>query len=406
MTLLIDGRRLGALVAARGRGLAEGIERRHWWEGGPARSVALPESPGKSVCVDAIRRLAVGRDDGMSGLRVITVPRLGVNAVQDVADAMGESIPREGASQRLSALGARLRWSTWLMLCGVERPVEPAQLTSLQRLTDSLARDFGARAAWVFLVEDGAQDDLRWVEMASPGLPSDDGDDWEWYVRHRLIAEAGGRLDVAMELATPPSLWTLADDASLERYLERTARERFSALPDELQAMIASALARPERVGRLPRRDLETARGREPAPWVVRGYSASAAKVAPWLWRAVVCRPVASALLQACAELESAERAGRSPIGMPDDEALRVAGEYERPDGRERPHYHAINILRPTMPWDFATFGAWLSRVSSDRRRVEALHALRSLRNHLAHGHHAGWHAVSVVRRLHRELVA
>ena len=66
----------------------------------------------------------------------------------------------------------------------------------------------------------------------------------------------------------------------------------------------------------------------------------------------------------------------------------------------EYPFYPPGCPAAPTDEWPFATFGELLYVLKQVRPVSPHLFDLRDLRDALAHGHYAGRHAVSVLRRI------
>ena len=133
--------------------------------------------------------------------------------------------------------------------------------------------------------------------------------------------------------------------------------------------------------------------------------SCSAAPVGPFeqfLRGALLCLPVAQELLTACLLLETQVR-GRAALTEPppaDAECQKPRGKFRAGWGLTAGLYPAHCPATPAGPWAFASLGEVIARHDPRAPAGDWRHEVRQLRNHLAHGHNAGWDAVRLARRL------
>lgn len=397
--LLVDGAALGRLACVQTDRLTEWLDERPWAPGGAVEVVRAPEGVAGQRCIDALRRLALAIDEGMTGLRVLEVRAVRPERIlADIAAEFGVASPERATP---STLVKNLEWAPHLLLCGTETRCDAAAVGTTIELTRTLVREHRVPVtSLVFAAEETRQGaNLDRVALPSSMLPEDPAEDWRWYQRQRIVWESGGNLQTALKLADWLELSTWPDDQRLERAFESFAPRVLAELSGPIRSVVDAAIAgRATGRASLPP-SLQGADG-DCAPWVIRAHPAEA----PRRWRSLVCRPVSTALIDACARLEGAVRERSLPTEDPEEEATRVAAGYLEANGRDARHHDPIPHLRPTLRWDYATFGHWIQKTPLDRRRSETLHALRALRNHLAHGHHAGWFAVSEFRRIQKDL--
>jgi hypothetical protein len=125
----------------------------------------------------------------------------------------------------------------------------------------------------------------------------------------------------------------------------------------------------------------------------------------------LTCAPLAREVLGRCLALEARERAKLArQIGAlpPPPEAFTRLESFQRPEAKgDGLLYPQASPARPREAWAFAEFGAFVEtaeRAGASRRQVSELHALRLLRNALAHGHYTGWYAVRRLVEIERHL--
>jgi hypothetical protein len=120
-----------------------------------------------------------------------------------------------------------------------------------------------------------------------------------------------------------------------------------------------------------------------------------------------VCAPLAKELLSRCFDLEARERvlclAERGSAGLPDEIRERYENFIRGEERSEYLFYPRGCPAAPADPWDFATYGELLYILKPVRKHDLHQIDLRNLRNALAHGHYAGWHAVTMLRRIEQQ---
>ena len=117
----------------------------------------------------------------------------------------------------------------------------------------------------------------------------------------------------------------------------------------------------------------------------------------------VTCRPLALRLLGRCMDLEQRARDelfANGDVGPPDEDLTGQARDICRAGSVESALVPSGGVLHDSDPWDFAPFGAVLSRSGAESGRRQQFHELRRIRNALAHGSAVGWKAASVVDHL------
>lgn len=239
------------------------------------------------------------------------------------------------------------------------------------------------------------------------------------YLHARIAWESAGSLRHARALDAALGSYRVGDDEAVETWLNRYALATYAEAPAADRRLLVALLdavvhnaARELRRLALEARDtgfLWSPFGRErlrTVPWVARALLATDRfhPAAPLLRSHVTCAPFARELLGRCLELEARERTklswalGTAPA--PADAIARHAA-FERDEvGSDSAYYPRCSPARPTDAWAFVEFGAFIDaavRAGTPDLPRRDLHALRQLRNALAHGHYASW---STLRRL------
>ncbi len=234
---------------------------------------------------------------------------------------------------------------------------------------------------------------------------------WVHYLHRRLAWEAGGHLPRAERLAAVAARVRPGDDDALEVALNALAAAAHDALGPAGRAAVAAGVA--ACVGR-PTTGVTPPAGAFwspahlagvlPVPWVARALLLRC-PVGPFeqfLRGALLCLPVAQELLTACFFLEAQVR-GRADLAEPppaDAECRKHWGKFRDGWGCTAGLYPAHCPATPAGPWAFASLGEIIARVDPRAPLSDWRHEVRELRNHLAHGHNAGWEAVGLARRL------
>jgi|JI10StandDraft_1071094.scaffolds.fasta_scaffold12221_8 hypothetical protein len=362
-----------------------------------------------------VRRTLWAWDAGASSVRFVD---MSVVDRQDLAGGLRRwlGVGRTDLHAMAKGLGADLEHRPAVFLLSVPDAVAAAGVVDLtEELRDWIVKlDFARGPAFVILIggniglaRGSVACDLGWPHGITDDLFEDvtPEERWSLYVHLRIAYETAGRIDDALSCdRSGVGRARCDDDAACERALNAHAAQRLSALdPTEAEAWRARARSGHwHGVPPLPFKGL---------PWI----SPSRATPAPWLARAlllvpgavasrrllraeIVCHPLAEALLKVCFAVEAAQRAriGHSPSEAPDDQAV---SQYDRfVSGRSsaaRDLYPVGHPAPPSDAWDFASVGAI-------QRLVYGPHELAHLRNALAHGHYAGWAALSRVSALRR----
>ena len=239
------------------------------------------------------------------------------------------------------------------------------------------------------------------------------------YLHTRIAWESGGAIGVARALELALGVCRMGDDEAFESGLNAFASERYRSVPlplirtiDEiLDALTRNQPREAQRLAGEPRGHglLWSPFGRERyrlVPWVARALllKNAAHDCAHLLRSHASCAPFAREILGRCLELEARERSklswslGTSP--PPQEASIRFASFRRGEIDGDSYSYPQCAPTRPTDAWAFAEFGAFIEAAvrtkAPDLPRRE-LHALRQLRNALAHGHYASW---STLRRL------
>jgi hypothetical protein len=266
---------------------------------------------------------------------------------------------------------------------------------------------------------------------ADPLLPSggrpDTGSLWRGYLHRRLAWELAGDPEGATARADEAASLGVGDDAGFEYQLNEAADTAWREVPADARremqeyldhsvcgakprAMLAQVATRLERRGYLwrpPGGDAVV-----PVPWVARALLRTDAVPAGTfhLRGCLVCVPLAHELLARCFDLEARERAalwaGRGGRSAPEVATERWR-RFQMPGSFEAGLYPPLCPAVPDDAWPFATFGEFLTALvpARDPRR-DACYRLLNLRNHLAHGHYAGWAVVLALRAVEEQLLA
>jgi hypothetical protein len=236
------------------------------------------------------------------------------------------------------------------------------------------------------------------------------------YLHARVAWESAGSINRARRLERVIEAVRVGDDDALEVGLNEFARQVYREVGDEARRKLGDFLAAITRGASVDARRIAPELGSVGLLWSPFGRDRW--RVVPWVGRAVLlqdpatesslllrsqmtCAPLAREILGRCLELEARERAKLArQIGgsQPPREAVVRLASFQAQEGYgDAALYPRFSPARPRDAWAFAEFGAFVEtaeRSGASPRHVRELHALRLLRNALAHGHYAGWAAL------------
>ena len=236
---------------------------------------------------------------------------------------------------------------------------------------------------------------------------------WQHYLHRRIAWESGGRLSRADQLAQRIEIARLkpGNDAALETVFTQEATSAFSELPrDKRDALLKTV---EEFVDGKPlsdrvRPDLfwdpAHMRVTAPVPWVARALLQlhPARPFSEFLRGCLLCIPLAQSLLTAIFLIENQVRGRiRLPSDAPPGAAFEEAWqEFAGGASFTSSLYPASGPSVPTSPWAFASLGEILCQDEGSLTGDDWRQEVRLLRNHLAHGHYAGWETLQLTRQL------
>jgi len=380
--------------------------------------VASPADAPPVAC--AIEREVYGLDAGASDVRAraATVDESARSMVGVVCEALEVShgLTRRATLLGLAAVLRAQRFVLLLDLTGIEEA--PAALDALDGLHDDLAklpdpaaltvvalvRSGGARGAFDFARGDPVDRALDFIDVSRA---------WRCYVHTRLAWECSGEPSRARRWSNAVSeRVSQEDDDALEETLNDLAAADWRSLGADARARLLTWLEAPlstsiERLvgeGTLWRPGLTSPL--RPLPWIARALLPGAdLRLRARLRGAVICAPLAEALIGACLDLEAQHRATVRPTGEPRAETIDAWARFGSPAARgERMHYPGGCPATPIDAWDMASFGEHIAASVLPRALTATLHDLRVLRNTMAHGHYACWRSVAELRAVGRSL--
>lgn len=320
---------------------------------------------------------------------------------------------------RLITRGPSDRPTMWLVpLLTSERPQVVHETESFLDLLTKTAP--GARLGVVFTDTPKAPLTGRCHDLTTGGpaagtdlLTTPDARLWPLYLHRRLAWEAGGRQSRAerLDAAVDAAGLRVGDDAGFEAVLTRESVETYDCLDPAVRARTLSSLE--TCVSRTSPIDSTVAEhfwnpghlaGTAPVPWVARALLGQepTRPFAEFLRGSLLCLPISQELLTACFLMETHIRGRvRLPPNPPADAACHEPWRRFTTKGSLAADlYPQGSPTTPTGPWAFASLGEILIHELAQPAGNDWRHQVRELRNHLAHGHHAGWEAVRLTRRL------
>lgn len=402
------------------RALREWLESQPWLRGGGGIILHVGESSDTDFLLDSLRRAVRAADD--AGV----TPDVHVTSIDDalIGSLKLEFCGSREASDRQLANECAFRPRLLVILTvygGSELLRDAIGFSDRAR---KFAPDF--RAAFVVVstarrADDGALDlvvgspddhVLRLLDETQERL-------FRAYLHARIAWEAGGSLRHARAIEASIGNCRVGDDEAVEARLNRYATDAYGSLVDgqcriveEILNAVIHNLSRELRRLALDARDLGlvwSPFGRDRlrlVPWLARALLVHhlVHPAAPLLRSHITCAPFARELLGRCLELEARERAklswGLGTRPPPTDAIARLVA-FERGDFEsDAAFYPQCSPTRPTDAWAFVEFGSFIDaaiRANLPDLPRRDLHALRHLRNALAHGHYASW---STLRRL------
>jgi hypothetical protein len=252
---------------------------------------------------------------------------------------------------------------------------------------------------------------------------------WPTYLHHRVAWEAGGVPERSMKWDSG-SLAALnpKDDEAFEAWLNNRARRSVAEFSTELIALLVdffdrtlgltkSELPRPDTGPRLRCEGLiwrpPGAAAVQPVPFVARALllddDDTVTPLKSLLRSCLVCKPLAHEVLARCLELEARERAIVRALGdlfAPSFDLERRWQAFNFGDSPSNRHFYPAGC--PSCPedaWTFAPFGELLGAARRRLPKSEHRHAIRRLRNALAHGMYVSWSTITTLMAAERELV-
>lgn len=230
---------------------------------------------------------------------------------------------------------------------------------------------------------------------------------WAHYVHRRIAWEAGGNLSYAQHLSQCVETEYVRphDDHHLEKVFNEQAHRHWQQYAPASQEGLIAHL---QNQRTLPPTTLPSeafwcphfARGRVPVPWLARALLMQ--QPTEYLRRALLCWPIIHELLAACFFIETHIREQLCLPAEPRENAdshshwLNYQGQHSLTAKLQPMHAYT----EPRGPWSFASFGELLDHDTTQSPDRSWWHEVREMRNHLAHGHHAGWAALLRMRQL------
>lgn len=227
---------------------------------------------------------------------------------------------------------------------------------------------------------------------------------WAGYRYLRIAWEAAGSLSIAEDLEQ--RIWdlTLGDDDSLEKHFNDHAQERITTANYPLPQWADLITAYGHRHSLSQSEDLF----KQPALWWTPPHSIGS-RLAPWVCRAallqnnatcggywklrneLICEPLVRELVMLCQQAEALIRVRvlRSCSNPPPPEAAHQLLERFRLGGSGSTEYPFNHPAPPVDAWAFASLGEVIN--ATNEHLPKAFWDLLLLRNHIGHGHHAGW---------------
>lgn len=396
------------------RDLDSWIESQPWLRGGGVVTIHLGPGTEFDTVVDALRRAVRAADD--AGYQPTVLPLL---VDDDIRSSLSEALCGSAAvpdRQLAEECAYKHKVIVALSSDGGVAAREAAEFSDVAR---KLVPDFSTAfvvTATATEAEDEALDFATGVPRQQLLRLFDETRErvFRAYLHVRIAWESGGCLSAARELDSAAIAIPIGDDEAFEAVLNRSALSKFEGLAADVQRCttdIVHAVSRRRPMGTLAVNLLRERvlwaplerRRLALVPWAARALllRGGGGETTELLRNHVTCAPLARELLGRCLDLEARERARLAyeigALAPPTDAVVRFSA-FERGDPfAESGLYPRSSPARPSDAWAFAEFGACIEaaeRSGSARQPRSDHHALRRLRNALAHGHYAGWAAV------------
>jgi hypothetical protein len=398
----------------------EWLSRCPWRADGGVAVVRVASPADAPPVARAIEREVYGCDAGASDVRTraIAVDASSRSTVAAVCEAL-EVSPGQGRRATLLSLAAVLRAQRFVLfidLSGLDET--PSTLDELDGLLDDLAKLPDPAALTVVALARsggarGAFDFARGVPVDRPLELLDTTRAWRCYVHVRLAWECAGEPSRARRWGDAVSERVAQeDDGAFEGLLNELAAGDWVSSSEGVRVRLVAWLENPRAtsIERLVGEGMLWRPGPtgplRPPPWIARALLPdAAARIRARLRGAVICAPLAEALIGACLDLEAQHRATCRPTGEPRAETCDAWVRFGNTGARgERMHYPNGCPATPIDAWDMASFGEHLAASVLPRALTNTLHDLRTLRNAMAHGHYACWRGVTELRAIARSL--
>lgn len=417
LPVTLNGHR-AAWVYRGSRELGAWLESQPWLRGGGVVRLRLGTSTGDiDLLVDGLRRAVRGADEAGHQPVVASLPIVDklVSTLQAELCGAAEADERRVVDE--------CSFKHRLILCITESggPIA-AEARAFSDRARKVAPDFATAFVIISTGSDAAEGDE--LDFTS-GAPDDhvlrlldDTQDrlFRSYLHARVAWESAGAINRARSLETVLRSVRVGDDEAVENGLNEFARQAYGCAMERDKRRLVEFLAAIARGAVVDARRVAPELGNAGLLWSPFGRERW--RVVPWTARALLlddiagesalllrsqltCAPLAREILGRCLELEARERAKLArQIGAsrPPPDAVARLESFQRPEARgDALFYPRSSPARPRDAWAFAEFGAFVEtaeRAGAPRRQVSELHALRLLRNGLAHGHYAGWVAV------------
>jgi hypothetical protein len=398
------------------------IDSQPWLSSGglPAvRIVRVSDEVAVDVTVDAIQNAVLLSDSGRTGIEpaVLDSDEVASGFRKGVAVYHRMSLDRSNIE-----LAHSLADRNAVYIVPPLFPQRPDLVDEAEQLLDLVGKLHpAARLCVIFMDLAGAPVGGRYFDLTR-GLPATAGDLlsapeqhlWFQYLHRRTAWETAGEIGLAAELSrfVLESNMKAGDDDRLESLFCQWANLRLEKLGhgfrNEARVHFRQLLTGSKSADELLFRSTFWQPGHiaswSPVPWLARAFLCNSELAAnrDFLRNSMLCAPIAQELLTACFLIENRIRgcAQLPPTPPEDADCCQLWGKFTSGAEFTRSLYPSRGPSLPEGPWAFASLGEIftheMSRPPNSRWRDD----VRQLRNHLAHGHYAGWQALKLARTL------